>query len=508
MSDLALVNGRVITMNPAQPAAEAVLARAGRIAHVGSTAEVASLRAAPAETIDLRGRVVLPGFIDTHVHLTSTGLAKQGPFLDDCRSIPEVLARLKGYPYGQKTIFRAAGLDISCLEENRFPTRWELDEVFGDHLAYVVSREGHAGIVNSRTLAYLSLPEDVPGLDRDQTTGAPNGVLRSLAWEMTAQKITPLFDIDGWFADLPAVMEDALRVGITTIHALDGGWVADMVYGYREMAPLKIVLYYQTMDVEDVLALGLPRIGGCLLVDGSLGPRTAALSEPYADDPFNYGVLYFTDEDLTSFVYRVHAAGLQLSMHAIGDRAIEQLITAYESALAALPRPDHRHRIEHFGLATPEQIRRAARLGLHIAVQPAAVHVWGGEGNMLWQRLGPARYKQASRLSACLDAGIVAGGGSDSYVMPMNPLLGIQAAANRGPDGLALDMYRAIALYTAAAARLAFEEGEKGSITPGRAADFVVLEDDPFLVKRHEIKDIPVVTTIVDGEVKYAATGT
>jgi hypothetical protein len=505
MAELALVNGQVITMEEEQPLAEAVLIRGDRIALVGSTSQVMAHRSRGAELIDLRGRALLPGFIDTHVHFIATGLARMGPRLEGSRSTAQVLQALAEEAQRQPRIVRASGLDPTAMTEERRLTRHDIDRVVPDKLVYVVSRDGHSVVVNSKTLETLALPSQTPGIERD-AAGEPTGVLRAHARQIAGDRLT---FISGGHREeaIRQAAQRAVEVGLTTVHALDGGWQRgrediEALLALAPSLPVKVVVYYQTREVAEVQQLGLSRIGGCLLVDGSVGSHTAALSTPYHDSPETDGVLYFSDEELQGFVREAHGAGLQIGMHAIGDRAIEQLLTAYELALGERPRRNHRHRIEHFLLARPEHIQRAARLGLYLSMQPAFFHFWEGRTNLYLERLGEERALQANPLAQAVGAGIVVAGGSDSFVTPMNPLLGIHAAVNDHPPQSRLGVSQALAMFTIQGARLAFEEEEKGSLREGKAADLVVLGENPLRCPPAIIKDIPVEMTIVAGVVR------
>lgn len=507
---LALVAARVITLDEARPQAEAVLVVDGRIAVVGSTAEVLAARGPATEVIDLRGRALLPGFIDTHVHLMATGLARTGVSLHDCRSLGEVLARVRAAA-GQRVV-RAIGFDPASLAEGRFPTRRELDEVAPHVPAYLIRRDMHSAALNSRALELLALPPDTPGYGRDPTTGEPTGDLRGEAWYRASLLLFNLVDANTWRQALRAAVAEALSVGATTVHALEGGFTgadADLAVlaDYMEQGPragekrLKIVFWWQTMDVARARERGLRRVGGCVLVDGSLGSHTAALREPYADRPDASGVLYLADDELERLIGEAHAAGMQVAVHAIGDRAIDQALRTFRKVLVANPRADHRHRIEHFLLPAPEHVRLAAELGIHVGVQPTFCAQWGGENGMYSLRLGERRRQRLLPLRSLLAHGVALGGGSDSTVTPLHPLLGVEAAVADANPQERLTVLEAVRLFTLDAARLSFEEGEKGSVTPGKAGDLVVLGASPLEVAPREIGSIPVEMTIVDGEV-------
>jgi hypothetical protein len=219
-------------------------------------------------------------------------------------------------------------------------------------------------------------------------------------------------------------------------------------------------------------------------------------------------MLYFSDEELNAYVERAHMAGLQISMHAMGDAAIEQLLNAYERALTRDPRPDHRHRIEHFSLPTPQHVERAARLEVAVAMQPnfAAMpdpDACDGYQSPSAHFLGPERFKRRHPYRAIVDAGILVAGGSDSDAGTMGPLLGMHAVVNHPEPERRLTPREALALYTVNGARIAFEEQTKGTIEPGKLADLVVLGDDPLTADPRTFKEIPVEMTIVGGHVRY-----
>ena len=506
MNALALVNGQVVTMEGRNPLAEGVLVRGGRIALVGTSREVLAERGPHTEVIDLKGRALLPGFIDTHVHLISTGLSMMGPRLESCRTLSQVLGALAAEAERQPTIVKASGLEPEAGSNGLHLTRWDLDRIIPFKMAYVVRRDGHSVVVNTRTMEKLALPPNTPGIDGDSTTGESTGILRGDARRIAGERLTSITGNDRQEA-IRRATHKAARVGITTVHALDGGWPRghediQTLLSLEPSLPVKIVVYYQTKDVGKARELGLPRIGGCLLVDGSIASHTAALTAPYDDDPDAEGVLYFSNQELRTFIREAHSSGLQISMHAIGDRAIEQLLSVYETVLGEQPRTDHRHRIEHFLMAQPGQVQRAARLGLGVSMQPAFLHFSEERPNLYRERLGEERARQVNPLRQSVEAGILLAGGSDSFVTPMDPLLGVHSAVNDHAPENRLTPQQALEVFTINGARLAFEESEKGSIRPGKAADLVVLGENPLHCPPESIKDIPVEMTIVEGDIK------
>jgi hypothetical protein len=312
----------------------------------------------------------------------------------------------------------------------------------------------------------------------------------------------------------------ALEVGISTVHALEGGspdgrgWLPqrDVEVLLDEQAALAChtVVYFQSTDLAQAQRWALPRIGGCIWVDGSYFEHTAALFEPYADVSGGCGCLYFAAAELNRFVLDAHRAGMQLSLHAIGDAAIEQVIDAYEEALRADPRRDHRHRIEHFSLPTPAQIERVASLGIALGMQPNFAQHPPADHNVrspLEQLLGTPRYRRRHPYRQIVDAGILVAGGSDADPMPMGPLTGVERLASHPEPERRLSVMEALRLYTLNAARIGFEEHEKGSLSPGKLADLVVLGRDPLREPVESIATIPVDMTFVAGHAAFVRAG-
>lgn len=510
--DLLIAGGKVITMDPVRPTASAVGVKDGRIAFVGDS--VYGLRDVMpgAEYIDLHGATLLPGFIDTHVHLLSTGINQLlGVDCTDALTLAEVLERVsrKASAVREGDWILGYGFDHAKVKERRYPTANELSEAAPRNPVAVRRRDGHSTALNWEAVRLLGVSAGQPGVDTDDrghATGVVRGVANSKVTEQLHQiMVTP----DLCERAYSAAAVEALKVGITTVHALVGGKQTDLSASWLiengATLPVRVVVYDETTDVDRVKSEGLSRIGGCLLIDGSVGSWTAALYKPYSDNPSSSGVLYWNDDDLFQFVRRAHREGLQISMHAIGERAIDQLLSAYEKAIKEHPRRDHRHRIEHFLFPTWEAVDKAAELGLVLAMQPAFEYFWGGIDNMYGSRLGPERVVRTKPIRTALEKGIRVAGGSDSYVTPMYPLLGMHAAVNHPNEAQRIPISRAIELFTTNAAYAAFEENEKGMIKEGYLADFVVLAEDPSAVPSAKIKDIRVLTTIVGGMLAYSA---
>lgn len=507
-ADLAVRNANIITMNPYQPRAEALVIRDGQIVALGAWDDVTP-HVKGVRVLDLARRAVLPGFIDTHVHFLWTALSLAALDVSSAHDHPALQVIIK-----QAVAERHPGEMILGVGFTEYPLDAlgfspiidALDAVAPDNPVYLMGVTGHASAVNSCALELLDLPERVPGVKRD-ATGRPNGLLADEANSLAVQGFSENFgakaEADQMLA--PAV-EKALSVGLTTIHALEGGTpgddetVAEFLAAMPSL-PLRFVLYYQTMDVDKVLKLGLPRIGGCILLDGDIGPRTAALTEPYADDPECYGTLYHTQDQVNAFVLEAHKAGLQIALHGVGDAAVEQALNAYEAAQRARPRDDHRHRIEHCEVIREDQIQRAQWLGVALAIQPPVNHYWPHTDFI--PSLGEKRAWKASPVRTLVRPGLLVAGGSDSTVTPLGPLIGVHAAVNHSNPSEQVTVYEALQLYTINAAGIAFQEQDRGSLEVGKLGDLVVLAEDPHAVDPREIKDIPVEMTVVGGDIVY-----
>lgn len=503
----ALINGKIITMEPDRSRCEALLVEGSVIAALGTTDEIeTACRDRGGEVHDLAGATVVPGFHDCHVHMMGTGINARGLDLYNCSAVQDVLDLVaeaaRTFPedrwiFGKK-------LDESRLREGRTPTAAELDAAASRHPVYLVDRGWHYTVVNTAGFHKLGLSPVVPGV-----IPGPEGELNGrLCREANARAKMRFFEAQDRSRREEALTYTArlaVQKGVTTLHAMEGGSLfADSDVPYllelRDRLPVRVHLYWATEDVQAIKEAGLPCMGGDILLDGSIGPRTAAFPEPYADDPGTCGQLYFSTARLVELISRAHREGLQIAFHAIGEAAIAQALEAFETALTRYPCSHHRHRLEHFGFPHPSHIEQAARLGLAVSTQPAFSYLRGGPGSVYHTRLGPERDRRGYPLRAMVDAGLLVGGGSDADVSPLDPLLGIHAAVNPPYPENGLDVNEALALYTIDAARTAFQEQYTGSIAPGKWADLAVLDQDPGEVPSRSLQDISVLGTIKAGK--------
>lgn len=528
-ADTVLVNGKVVTVDHNDKVAEAVAVKGNRIVRVGDNIRVEELIGPDTEVVDLAGRTVLPGFIDSHVHAQGAGLltVKEKEYVDIkyANSIAEVKekigARAKGTPKGEWVI--GWGYMWTRFKEKRPPTGMELDEVAPDNP--VILFFSAFGVANSMAMEIAGVTKDsrpeYGEVELDPKTGEPTGVLRGGAATRLVSSHVPPLELTPY---------EAVRLGcnrfsewgITTIH--EAGATRESTLAFQRLhregeLPCRIRLYVNNMaphvdNYENVLALGLMggfgndmlRLSGIKFALDSMGTMgTAATYEPCTGNPNSLGILLMEPETLKEYIVKTHRAGLQSATHSIGDRAIDINLDAIEAALAELPVEDHRHRIEHCTHCEPKQLERIKRLGV---VAAESNYIWNF-GDAYKYQFGPERSRWLYPYRSFKEQGIVAASNSDYGGGPWhgNPILGIYAMVTRRTEGgdtigpnQAIDVKQAIRTYTINGAYASFDEDRLGSIEEGKLADMIVLSGDITSVDVEEIKDIRVLTTIMDGK--------
>ncbi len=514
-AESAFINGIILTPSGK---AEALAVCGGRILKIGTNEEIRSLVGPKTRVIDLKGKTVLPGLIDAHVHLSGYGLALSQLDLRGTRSIEELKKAVKekalSLRKGEWILGR--GWDQELFKEKRYPTRWDLDEVSPENPVFLRRVCGHIAVVNSKALEIASITketEDPPRgkIDRDER-GEPTGILREWAMDLVYEKIPPP-NLEQLKEALERAIKEAVKRGLTTIHFICSDRFPDELRALqllRKEGKLLLRIYlvppYEFLEkLEEIGILSgfgdsMLKIGGIkILEDGSLGGRTAALEEPYADMPEKKGMLIYTPEQLKEMVLKIHKAGFQAAIHAIGDRAIKVTLDAIENAVKYEPR-DHRHRIEHASVVSPEIIERMKEVNVVAVCQPHFIFTdfWAKD------RVGPDRARWVYALKS-LKENVVVAGSSDCPVEPIDPLKGIWAAVTRPflPENEKLTVEEAIDIYTRGGAYASFEEDEKGTIEEGKLADLVVLSEDPTKIDSEKIKEIAVDIVVVEGKIVY-----
>lgn len=448
---------------------------------LGAEADIA-LRNDPS-LFDARGMLVLPALIDSHAHVLSAArfLYEIEVFAaDDADSLVDLI---RESPFSRAGFILAGRLNANrWTADERAKIQPTLESAFQDTPCLVKSVEQHSCYAN--TCAWNAL--DVAGValraglspDDTETMQATGRIHGALYEELTI----PLYDtftLEQRREALHRFLDGLPRLGIGGVHALVG-YGSDIAADIRltmEVAATRddidLTVWPRTQDIQLVKELGLPRIGGCILIDGAIGARTAALKRPYDDDPANKGVLYFTQDEFTRFAGDCAAAGLQLCVHAIGDAAIEQGLVAYEAIAPKHDLHSLRPRIDHWCLATPGQCARAAQLGIASGMQSAFDHFWGGSDGAYYPAL-TSRALSANALMTALTAGMVIGGGSDAPITPLDPRLGIYAACNHTNPAESLSFDEAVEMFTRGSASLSRVEGIKGMLAEGYDADVAV----------------------------------
>lgn len=537
---LILINGNVHTMDDSVPYAEGIAARNGRIIAVGSSGDVLRFKTDESEIIDLGGRMVVPGFNDTHMHLLNFGASLGMVDLGGCRSIEDIVTTVKrtidekGIKVGKWVRGRGWNHDYFTAEK-RFPTRYDLDRISTAHPIAVTRACGHICVVNSKALEICGInrnTEQVEGgkFDLDQS-GEPLGIFRENALSLIFDRM-PSPAAEEVKSMLRAAIAYANSRGLTSVQTDDFSHVPDydfrmVIDSYRQLErsgelTLRVneqCLLPEIHILKDFLQAGyvtgwgdeLFRLGPLkLLSDGSLGARTAALCEPYSDDPSTSGILVYTQPQIDELVRTAHDAGMQIAVHAIGDRAMYMALKALEKALKRNPRKDHRHGIVHCQITDEALLQKFKELNVFAYIQPIFLHY---DLHMVEDRIGEKRMEKTYAFKTLLDEGVHIGFGTDCPVEALDTMPSIYCAVTRKdlngyPDGgwlpdQKLTVEEAVRCYTAEGAWASFEEDGKGSITCGKLADMVVLDRDIFAIEPDEIKDAQVDMTILGGRVVY-----
>ncbi len=527
---LILTNGKIWTGNPAQPQAEAVACFEGRIAAAGTAAEIRAWAGPKTTVIDLGGKLVTPGFNDAHVHFYSGGANLSRVQLRDAKSEDEFRERIRRFaatlPKGRWIL--GGDWDHENWSPSRLPTRRLIDEAAGDHPVFVNRLDGHMALANTLALELAGITRNTPdppgGTIVRDPSGEPAGVLKDAA-QAAVENVMPAPSEEEIATAIRAAMRYAAENGVTSVQdvsaaapylrvyqrLLQRGELTVRISGHQPLAS-----WHRLASVGILANFGGPmlHIGGLkAFADGSLGSATALFFEPYTDDPSTSGLAgdeMIPESKMLGQIVGADRAGLQIAVHAIGDRANHLVLDFFEQAVASNGPRDRRFRIEHAQHLWPDDIPRFARLGVIASMQP--YHAID-DGRWADKRIGPERAKTTYAFRSLLDAGAVLAFGSDWDVAPMVPLAGIYAAATRRtldgkhPGGWVpeqkITVAEALRAYTWGSAYAGFEENIKGTIEPGKLADLVVLSRDILAIDPAEIQSVEVAMTIVGGRVIY-----
>ena len=519
--------GAKLAVSVLGPRAQAMAVRDGRIVAIGGNYEVRKLKGPKTQEIDLGGHFVMPGFNDAHAHLASGGAEQLAIDLVGVKSLAKMKERIarKAATAQPAEWLLGGGWDHTHWSPVQLPTRQDVDAVSGGHPAFLNRVDGHIAIVNSEALRIAGVTRntaDPPGgkIDRD-ANGEPTGILRESAKNLVAQKIPPPSPAQRR-QGIELVLREAAERGLTSAQD-NSGWEDFLVYEDLERENKLTLRISEWLPFPaDVNTLEAHRAhhpaGDAMLhttmlkgfMDGSLGSRTAALKQPYADDPGNKGLPQFEQATLNKMATERAQQGFQLGFHAIGDAGVQMALDAFTEAERAVkqsgrqPERGYRYRVEHAQITDPAEVEEFAHLGVIASMQPNHLLT-----DMLWaqERIGPQRAAHSYAWREFLDHGVRLAFGTDFPVEPITPFRGIYAAITRKSEGGAKDYFpaqkltidEAIAAYTSGSAYAEFMENEKGTLEPGKLADFVVLDRDLTKITPREVLETQVLRTVVGG---------
>ena len=512
-SDLTIHNGRIYLQPDGESRVEAISIRNGRVTRTGANRDLLKPGSASADSLDLHGLVAIPGFADSHIHLLGYGMLTRTLNLSGARTIHEIQSMLEKAASTKlkDQWILGRGWDQEKLREHRYPDRSDIDIVANPVFLRRIC--GHVAVANSAALTAAGVNEKTPEpfggeIDRD-STGKPNGILKERALEMVGRSIPR--DKRETREALLVASEKLLALGVTALHCIvedeqefkalkslkKEGKIEQTIYA---ILPLNMLEKVRSMKDEIGTWTNGFRVGGIkIFLDGSLGARTAALEHPYDDDLGSYGILTTSKEQLLNLIGKTRETGLQLCLHAIGDKAVQLGVETLNEALGPHDCQKSRHRIEHASLLSPDLIKNMANLGLVASVQPRFIY----SDSWAEQRLGKNRVQYLYPFKSMLRAGIHLAAGSDTPSDDPSPAEGLWSAVSR--PGLSpterLTPIEAISGYTRGAAYASFSENDEGTLEPGKWANLAILDRDPFESPPEALRKLRVVQTIVRGKV-------
>ncbi len=505
-----------------------------RILAVGSRDEIMKLKGPETKVVDLDARFVMPGFNDAHMHLASAGMEKMNVNLVGAKTLDEFRDRLRAKcaTAGAGDWVIGEGWDETLWPVKVLPTRWDLDEVSGKHPVYLSRVDGHIGVANTRALqlggvTLASRDPEGGKIDRDDS-GTPSGILRETAQELV-QSVIPKPTHEKRRQAIGLALADLASHGITSAQDYSQ-WEDFQIYEEMEREGKLTARISEWLPFDDSIAdLNRKRAShpasdnmlhtGMLkgFMDGSLGSKTAALLEPYSDDPKNTGLPQYDAAKLNAMTRERVLAGYQIGFHAIGDKGVQMALDAFAEANTAallrvlkMPHLDLRLRIEHAQVTTPQQISQFKKLAVIASMQPSHLLT---DMNWAESHLGAPRAAHSYAWAEFLRAGVTLAFGTDFPVEPVTPFRGLYSAVTRmSEDGKKsyypaqkLNIEQAIAAYTTGAAFAEFAEKQKGKLEPGMLADFVVLDQDITAIPPPKILETKVLRTVVGGKTVYEA---
>lgn len=542
-ADLIITHGRVYTVNPKQPWAEAIAIRAGQIVAVGNAKQIEPFRGSATKVLDAGGKLVLPGFTDSHIHFLDGALSLQRVQLDDAKDVAEIQRRVKAYAeaHPDQPWVRGRGWTYSAVGPTNLPDKKYLDEIIPGRPVYLESYDGHTWWANSKALQLAGITRDTanpPGgeIVRDPKTGEVTGAIKEDSGDALITRVMPMPPREEKLAALRAGLKEANRVGLVRVHSAGGVGVAigdlqnvDLFEELRKSGELTVRMYLayraeppritatQFEEIEEArrkyhdewISAGAVKF----FMDGVVESHTAAMLTPYSDDPKLTGSLLWDPDTYQQLVRELDKRNIQIFTHAIGERAVRLTLDAYENAARENHTQDRRHRIEHIETITAKDIPRFGKLGVIASFQP--LHAYPDDDLLqVWARnAGPERTQRAFAWNSVESSGGVLAFGSDWPIVTLNPWTGVQNAVTRqttdgDPPGGFIPKERvslgdAIRGYTLGAAIAGHREKNEGSLEPGKVADLIIVSQDLFKIEPTDIAKTQVLLTMVGGKVVY-----
>lgn len=525
-ADLVITNANIRTMDAKRTVARSIAALNGKIVAIGSDADTRSLIGPKTRVIDAGGKTIVPGFNDAHVHFMETGQQLSSVDLRDAKTPAEFVRRIKDFaaklPKGRWIL--GGKWDHENWTPNDLPTAALIDAATPDNPVFIDRLDGHMALANSLAMKMAGVNKDTKDVDgglivRD-AAGNPTGVFKDAAMSYI-YKVIPDSSWEEKMEYAQAATEHAASLGVTSVTDVSAGTDVGVYQEVLRQGKLKTRIYgcstlgdYKRWERTGVrYAFGTPMLRvGCLkgYADGSLGSTTAWFFAPYLDDPKTSGLASDEIPKTPELVLGADKAGLQVNIHAIGDKANATILDIYERTVAANGARDRRFRIEHAQHLRQEDIARFGKLKVVASMQP--FHIID-DGRWAWKRLDAPRLKGTYAFRTILDTGGVLAFGSDSPVAPLNPIWGVYAAVTRrtlddkNPNGWIpeqkISVDETVRAFTWGSAYGEFQDQWKGTLEVGKLADLVILSDDMFTIDPVKIRDVTVLKTVVDGKVVY-----
>ncbi|MFX1356676.1 MAG: amidohydrolase [Promethearchaeota archaeon] len=519
--------GPIVTINDRKPFVQAVGISGEKILSIGNLKQVKNAMGESYTLINLNGNTMLPGFIDSHLHPIIHSFFLLNPDLTTINSLDGLKKLFERICKTKKEDELIIGFNLK--EENFdkpiLPTKWDLDEICKDKPLFIMRYDGHIGIANSKALELAGISEDTISPEGGEIRKNEDGELTGIISEKALDLILSKISFPGP-EEIKEAAKEAFKIlaqkGITSLHGIlstdakgeFGGAAAVEMPIYRSIQDIIPQNWYALINTDKpkkLVRLKKPPLDNgteyskfklnCLklYLDGTFGAKTACMYEPFTDAPGQCGFCVVDENEIYEKMKIAHRNGFQIGIHAIGDKGNRIVVDLYKKLLKEFPRENHRHRIEHASMLTPDVIRDMRDYGIIASCQPPFLN---SEYHWLEKRLGKDRLKYTYPFKSIISAGVILASGSDCPIEDPSPILGLHALINR--NGIVIEecisIEEALKTYTINAAYAAFEENVKGSIEEGKLADFVILDKNPLETEKDRIKDIKVVETIIRGK--------